>query len=189
MAGLRRAQRRLLLVEVIPAGPRPRRAGPPPSPAPARPIRGLRRCSQLALGAGTLAIAIESVAPFDHGVWLIAYLLLVGSLAPYLLAAGEAALFGSRPVGRAVDAQPALWAVGTIAVPAGVLADSRVLVVLGSAALLAALASMASAGLASRPRRSVSGRGRLEVAYGALVVFMAVSVAVGLTLAWDISWF
>ena len=192
VAGLHRAQRRPLLGKLIPTRsdvvePDPLRLHAPS--APPRSIRGLHRCSQLALWAGVIAVTIQLIAPFDHGVWLIAYLLLVGSLAPYLLGVGEAALLGNRSVGRAVNAQPALWAAGTIAVPTGVLFGSRLPIALGSLALSAALGSMASAGLASRPQCSPHGRGRLELAYGVLILFMTTSVGVGLILAWDISWF
>ncbi len=191
MGTLHRAQRHLLLDAVIATGPgavEPHPLQEPVARGPQAPVRGLRLCSQLALGAGLVAIVIQLLSPFDHGVWLIAYLLLVGSLAPYLLATGEEALLARRSAARIVNVQPSLWGAGTIAVPAGVLLDSRLLVALGSIALLTALASMASAGLARRPRPSTPARTRLESAYGALIVFMTVSVGIGLALAWNTPW-
>lgn len=138
----------------------------------------------VSLLAGLVAGGIQLFAPFDHGVWLVAYLLLVGSLAAFLIAEGEAALGVSD---RDAGSQAMLWAIGTIAVPAGVLGESRLAVVLGSAALLSALASMAAAALPP-PARPATGGNALTRGYLALLVFMAISVGVGLTLAWDIAW-
>jgi hypothetical protein len=146
----------------------------------------IRLLALIALVAGVgLAIA-QLVVPIDHGVWLVAYLLLVGFLAPTLLQRAEAGSFdqGADP-GPGADARPLLWAVGTVAVPAGVLADMRILVVVGSAALLWALASMA----VSAVGRPSEGSRLLRWAYPALIAFMVVSVAVGTALAWDVSWF
>jgi hypothetical protein len=61
----------------------------------------------------------------------------------------------------------------------------RILVVVGSAALLWALASMA----VSAVGRPSEGPRLLRWAYPALIAFMVVSVAVGTALAWDVSWF
>jgi hypothetical protein len=71
-----------------------------------------------------------------------------------------------------------LWNLGSLAVPAGVLADASPLVTVGSFALLRALALFAAG--ASGVRREVRGR---ALAYLAIVVGLAVSVVVGSALA------
>jgi hypothetical protein len=74
-----------------------------------------------------------------------------------------------------------------VAVPLGVLVGARVFVVVGSVALLTALAAFWQA---SRPRRSESevALGGAGVGYLALMVFMAASVLIGTALAWDTPW-
>ena len=165
---------------------------PSPLQAPAgegcRPACRLRRLALPALAAGLIAVLLQTITPFEHGPWLIAYLLLVGALAPFLLAVGEIGLFEDPAPGPLARSAPALWAIGTVAVPTGVFGDSRLIVALGSAALLLALCSMAAAALAPGPRRSASRRPALAWMYGALVLFMTVSVGVGLALAWDSPW-
>ncbi|HET6830672.1 MAG TPA: hypothetical protein VFH44_04905 [Solirubrobacterales bacterium] len=147
------------------------------------PLRGVA----IAGGVATVvAIELRIFAPFDHGVWLVAYLLLVGTVAPLLLARGEQRL-GAPAAGAAASGEAAAWLVGVAAVPAGVLADARLLVVAGGAALLAALASIARR---SRPRDAgrASGSGRDLLIHGTVVGFMAVSTVVGIALAWDTPW-
>jgi hypothetical protein len=77
-----------------------------------------------------------------------------------------------------------LWAVGTIAVPLGVLGDSRLAVVVGSAALMLSLGSMV---LALREDADRARPGPVT-AYAGLLAFMAGSTCVGLGLAWDLPW-
>jgi hypothetical protein len=83
------------------------------------------------------------------------------------------------PLTRALSpAQLALWNVGSLAVPAGVLGDAPTLVTAGSVALLCALALFAAE--ARGLRREVRGR---AVVYLAIVVGLALSVVVGSALA------
>jgi len=119
-------------------------------------------------------------APFEHGIWLIAYLALVGTIAPYLLARAEARL--GAPIDRRSETEAIAWLIAVVAVPAGVLLDARLLVVAGSAALLAALASMARRTLA------LAGPARQRLAYAAMIAFMTASTFVGIGLAWDRPW-
>lgn len=137
------------------------------------------------LGAAGLATAIFASSPFAHGAWLIAYLLLVGFLAQFLLGVGQRALFPSDssclPPWRVRFAQAGLWNVGVIAVPLGVLSEARLVVVIGSVSLLAALTSLWLT--AGRDRASWRSRG-----YATLLIGMAASVFVGTALAWDLPW-
>ena len=135
---------------------------------------GFILCGGILIVAGGVVAAINSAAPFAHGSWLAAYLVLVGGVAQILLAGGRAAIVSrsGRSRGRLV-----LWNFGSLAVPAGVLADATAWVTAGSVALLCALALFAKAGF--QPDRS----GARAVAYLVLVVSLAASVVVGSALA------
>jgi hypothetical protein len=137
----------------------------------------LASASVLIVGGGAVA-AVNSAAPFRHGSWLAAYLVLVGGVSQGVLGAGRLAL-RAPPFNRArPPAQLALWNVGSLAVPAGVLWDAPMLVTAGSVALLCALALFAAE--ARGRRREVRGR---VVVYLAIVVGLAVSVVIGSALA------
>ena len=104
--------------------------------------------------------------------------MLVGGTAQILLGAGLAALVsgGGEPSRPWVALM--LWNFGSLAVPAGVLADQSGFVTAGSMALLFALALFVRAGYhAGRARR------RRAIAYLALIVGLASSVVVGSALA------
>lgn len=145
--------------------------------------------ASISLLAALVAAAARATEPFDHGIWLVAYLLLVGFLAQLLLGLGQAKpLAGvSGEEDPPVGAQAFFWNAGVVAVPVGVLLGMRLFVVLGSVALLTALAAFWQA---SRRRRSaVEAESRaLGVAYAALIVIMTASVFVGTALAWDTPW-
>jgi hypothetical protein len=126
--------------------------------------------------AGGLAAAVNSAAPFAHGSWLAAYLVLVGGVSQVVLGLGHRALLVREPPWQATRAQLLLWNAGSVAVPAGVLSDAASLVTLGSAALLAALACFA-AGVRGVPLRAP------VVGYHVLIVALAASVIVGSALA------
>jgi hypothetical protein len=147
-------------------------------------------CASLWLAAALIAAVARAIEPFAHGIWLVAYLFLVGFLAQVLLARGPAAVLAAAPSDAdapPIGAQTTLWNAGVVAVPLGVLVGARVFVVLGSVALLTALAAFWQA---SRPRRSESGAasGGAGIGYLALMVFMAASVLIGTALAWDTPW-
>jgi hypothetical protein len=157
-------------------------------PAAARPDLSAAAAASLAAAAG--AAAIRAVAPFEHGIWLVAFLFLVGFLAQLLLGRGQAALVAaadlSPPPSLVRSVQLRLWNAGVVAVPLGVLLDARLFVVAGAAALLAALISFsrtAAPALADR-----AGGPWLRRGYVALLVFMAASVFVGTALGWDREW-
>jgi hypothetical protein len=84
--------------------------------------------ASISLVTAVFAAAARAIEPFDHGIWLVAYLFLVGFLAQYLLARGQSMLFAaSQPGGDAppIGAQAALWNAGVVAVPVGVFVDAR----------------------------------------------------------------
>lgn len=72
-----------------------------------------------------------------------------------------------------------------VVVPVGVFLDTRLAVLFGTVALLAALASFLRSvrGALEAGRDGVLGR-----AYLALLAFMAASAVTGLALAWDTPW-
>lgn len=151
----------------------------------------LTAAALVSLIAAAVAIAVLVADPFDHGGWLVAYLVLVGFLAQLLLGRGQAALLSAGglplPLRGARLAQPLLWNLGVVAVPVGVLAETRVAVVAGSVSLIAALLS-----LWNTVRHVLPGAGarpsRLGWGYACLLVVMTASVFVGTALAWDIPW-
>lgn len=153
------------------------------------PFRGVG--SALALGSLTaagLVAAVRLAVSFDHGIWLAAYLFLVGFLAQILLSTGWAVLLPIErvpPLSRTARVQLALWNAGVVAVPVGVMFDARLAVVSGGVALLAALWSFAWAALT--PARGAAS-GRLRHAYLVLVVLLACSVLIGVALGWDRPW-
>jgi hypothetical protein len=134
--------------------------------------------SAVLIVAGGLVAAINSAAPFAHGSWLAAYLVLVGGVSQALLGLGRLVLPVPRPSPRLAVVQLVLWNAGCVAVPAGVLVGAATLVRLGSLSLLIALAAFAIAA------RAWPGGGRVRVvAYHAVIVALASSVIVGSALA------
>ena len=122
--------------------------------------------------AGGIVAAVDSAAPFAHGSWLAAYLVLVAGISQVLLGVGRLALPFREPSRSLMRAQLLLWNAGSVAVPAGVLGDAALPVTAGSVALLAALACFA-AGVRGVPLRAGA------VAYHGLIVALAASVIVG----------
>jgi hypothetical protein len=144
--------------------------------------------ASLSLAATAVAGVVRAATPFDHGIWLVAYLFLVGFLAQALLAAGQDALYrraDRSPSGRLVRVEAVLWNLGVVAVPLGVLVNVRVAVVVGSCALLPALVLFARS---LNPSVNPHGEISIAMAYTALLLGMATSVVIGTALAWDIPW-
>lgn len=135
-------------------------------------------CGGSLIVAGGIVAAVNSAAPFAHGSSLAAYLVLVGGTAQILLAAGRAALRSGEGEPAGLRLRLILWNFGSLAVPAGVLADTAGWISAGSVTLLFALALFAQACL----RAGRARRGR-AIAYLALVVGLASSVVVGSALA------
>jgi hypothetical protein len=142
----------------------------------------------ISLAAAAVAGMIRAATPFDHGIWLVAYLFLVGFLAQALLAAGQDSLYrrtGRPPSGRLVRMEAVLWNFGVVAVPLGVLLNARIAVVAGSCALLPALGLFArSLGISPNSHGAIP----IAMAYMALVLAMSASVVIGTALAWDVPW-
>jgi hypothetical protein len=143
------------------------------------------------LVAADITAWLRATAPFEHGWWLVAYLTLVGSVAPLLLSRGRSRLLSqlrcAQP-GRAwLCREVVLWNVGAVLVPVGVLTDGTAAVRAGSVLLLVALA-MYAAGLLRSARSARSRRSAWERVYYALVAFLVGSVAIGTGLADALPW-
>jgi hypothetical protein len=109
----------------------------------------------------------------------------VGFLAQLLLGRGQEALYRpGHPPGLPVRLQTALWNAGVIAVPAGVLAEIRLPVVIGGATLLAALALYCRSARLAPP----GYRQGVLLTHSAVIAFMAASTLVGVFLGWDRPW-
>lgn len=142
----------------------------------------------LALLATGVAAVARLVYTYEHGIWLVAYLFLVGSLSQYLLARGQSALSPETPA-RVVRSETLFWSAGVVTVPLGVLGGMKILIVIGSLVLLAALVLFWSA---TRPGMEVAlaaGRIGLVRGYRALLILVGISVFVGIGLGWRAPWF
>jgi hypothetical protein len=129
--------------------------------------------------AGGVVAAVNSASPFGHGSGLAAYLVLVGGVSQVVLGVGALAVGGPSASGSRV-ATPRLvpWNLGSLAVPAGVLAAAAGAVTAGSAALLSSLTLFAADARAAR------GPARRQVfAYIVIIASLAASVVVGSALA------
>ncbi len=132
----------------------------------------------LLIVAGGAVAAVNSAAPFGHGSWLAAYLVLVGGVSQAVLGIGSLALRPQRPSRAMRRGQIVLWNLGSLTVPAGVLTDEATLVTIGSVALLGALVLFATG--ARGLGHDVRGRAAI---YLTIVVGLAMSVVVGSALA------
>lgn len=128
--------------------------------------------------AGGLMAAINSAAPFTHGSWLAAYLVLVAGVAQLLLGLGCLGLPLPRLSARLRRAQLGLWNLGNLVVVVGVLGDSVAVVAVGSAIVLGALGVFAIGGGPSCRFE----RGRV-IAYRLVILGLAGSVVIGAVLA------
>jgi hypothetical protein len=128
--------------------------------------------------AGGLVATVNGAAPFAHGSWLAAYLVLVGGVAQLALGTGCLLLPQARCSTGLRWAQLGLWNLGTLSVAGGVLTDLFGVVLGGSILVAAALACFAAG---SGPLRH-PGRRRVIV-YRLLIGLLAISVLVGGVLA------
>jgi hypothetical protein len=160
---------------------------PQPSPSAATGTETAAALSGASLFVACAVTGIQIANPFENGVWLVAYLMLVGCAAQVLLGRGQTALTGSTVSPGTIYCQLALWNFGVVAVPLGVLTDTRLSVVLGAMGLLAALRSYWSVTCHAH-RSSAPVPAGLRVGYLMLLALMVASVFIGTALAWDRPW-
>ena len=128
--------------------------------------------------AGGLVAAVNSAAPFAHGSWLAAYLVLVAGVSQLVLGLGRLVLPAPKRSVRLAHAQLGLWNAGTATVAVGVFTDLGAIVLVGSAIALTALGCFARGGGRGRP----GARGRV-ILYRFLIGALAIGVVVGSVLA------
>lgn len=114
--------------------------------------------------------------PSRHAVWAAAYLVLVVGVVQFALAAGHALLATERFSMAFLAAECVLLNVGNLGVVAGTLLGLRIMVDAGGALLVIALIAFLYGVGGARERW-------LMYAYRALLVFVLLSIAIGLGLS------
>ena len=133
----------------------------------------------LAVIAGGLVAAVSRPTHFGTGPWLAAYLVLVVGVAQIALGVGQAWLTAVASPGSLLWAEAATWNLGAAGVVAGTLLDAPVLTTIGGIITLVALVLFLVGVRQTRPVPTWVRRG-----YQGIVVFVLLSIPVGLTLAW-----
>jgi hypothetical protein len=156
------------------------------TPGPRLPESAFGWCATAFAGAAGIVAVANTIAPFDHGWWLVAYLALVGGFSQGLLGTGLSVLAirtgAPRPAESTTWSQFALWNTGVVMVAIADLTAVSVGVLLGSVLLLAALGLFAVA-LRRTSATAVSPMPVGVIVYGLLIVFLVGSVVVGTGLA------
>ena len=129
-------------------------------------------CASIVAG-GLLASAIAAPAPTRHGVWSVAYLVLVLGVGQLMLGAGLALLATAPPGRRTVGAIALAFNIAGVAIVLGIVTDHVVVFDAGSALLLGALVV-----LLSGVRRSTYRGWTLHV-YRGLIALLIVSIPIG----------
>lgn len=128
---------------------------------------------------GGIVAAVTRPTGFDLGSWLAAYLVLVGGVAQIAVGTGQATLSGG-PAGIATLRNELLaWNLSLVLVVAGTLLGVPIVTSLGGVLLIGAL-TLFLLGVRSGP----SSTRRVRLLFEAIVVVVAVSVPIGLVVAW-----
>jgi hypothetical protein len=123
---------------------------------------------------GLLAAAIAAPAPTRHGVWAVAYLVLVSGVSQIVLGAGQALLSSKPPGAHRATVTAVAFNVGNAAVLAGVVTEHIVVFDAGSLLLDAALVLFLYAVRRGAPN------GWLLFSYRLLVALLLVSIPIGM---------
>jgi hypothetical protein len=148
-------------------------------------VLGLLVAGAVSVVLGGLVAAVTGPFDLEHGSWAAAYLVLVSGVAQWVMGQARSWNAGSSPEQWWGWRQFAFWNLGNAAVMAGTFARWPWLVGLGSVSLVAALVIALLA--EGNPRRSAAGERiaspLVHWAYGAMLLVLAVSIPVGLTLS------
>lgn len=125
------------------------------------------------IAGGLLAAAIAAPAPTRHGVWAVAYLVLVLGVGQIILGAGQALLAPTPPTERVVTVTAVAFNAANIAVLIGIVADHVIVFDAGSTLLLVALV------LFLRGVRRGTRRGWPLYAYRLFVAVLVLSIPIG----------
>lgn len=125
---------------------------------------------------GIVAAAIAAPTPTRHGVWAVAYLVLVLGICQLALGAGQALMAETAPDNRYSLATAAVFNIANLGVLAGVLTDRIVVLNAGSVLLFVAL------GMFLYGVRRSDRRGWPLHVYRLVVAVLAASIPIGLFL-------
>lgn len=128
------------------------------------------------LAGGLTAAAIAAPAPTRHGVWAVAYFILVLGMGQIVLGAGQATLAAAAPSVRQVAVTAAAFNTANIAIVAGIVTDHLVVFDAGAALLVAVLVWFLLA--VHRDAR----RGWPLYVYRLLIAVLVVSIPIGMAL-------
>lgn len=126
------------------------------------------------VAGGVLASAIAAPAPTRHGVWAVAYLVLVLGVGQLVIGAGRALLAAEPPTPSRAAVTAAAFNVSGAAVMLGVVTDYIVVFEAGSALLLVVLAGLLYAA------RSGAQRGWALWGYRLFLTALIVSIPIGM---------
>jgi hypothetical protein len=128
--------------------------------------------------AGGLAAAVTGPTGWDHGSWVAAFLVLVAGVTQIGLGAGQA-LLASKPTSIVFTATwCSLWNGGCLLVIVGTLLASPVVVSCGGGLMAVGLV------MSTHAARGPSRWPVVGLVYRAILVVVAVSVPIGVALAW-----
>ncbi|ORW20696.1 hypothetical protein AWC18_11435 [Mycolicibacter nonchromogenicus] len=125
---------------------------------------------------GAIAAAIAAPAPTRHGVWAVAYLVLVLGAGQLVVGAGQALLPVTSPSRREATLSATAFNVSGAAIVLGVVTDHLTVFYAGSALLFAVLAWFLY-----RVRRSTR-RGWAPLAYRLFLAALVVSIPIGMAI-------
>lgn len=128
------------------------------------------------VAGGGLAAAIAAPSPTRHGVWAVAYLVLVLGVGQLLLGAGQALLASEPPPPGSAAAAAVAFNLSGAAIILGVVTDHIVVLDAGSALLFAVLVWLLYG--VRRGRR----RGWALFGYRAFIAALTVSIPIGMAL-------
>lgn len=133
------------------------------------------------IGGGAVAAAVAP-APTEHGVWAVAYLVLVGGIGQLALGLGQSLLAPTVPGQRSLLAQLLGWNAGNALVIAGTILGASLAVDVGGALLVVVLV-LASLGVrgAHRTHGGLVARWPLH-AFRIVLLVLLVSIPIGLVL-------
>ncbi|MEO6795319.1 MAG: hypothetical protein ABI253_12925 [Mycobacterium sp.] len=126
------------------------------------------------VAGGVLAAAIAAPSPTRHGVWAVAYLVLVLGVGQLIIGAGQVLLVPEPPTRRMAAVTAAAFNVSGAAIVLGVVTGYLVVFDVGSALLFVVLA-----GWLYGVRRSTR-RGWTLVAYRLFITALIVSIPIGM---------
>ena len=130
----------------------------------------------LSVVAGGLVAAVTGPLALEHGSWAAAYLVLVCGVASVAIGSAQNWLVATRTSPNAAAAEVLAWSTGNAGVLVGTLVGSSTVVIVGGSLLVVALLVALAAAL--RVRHQLLGW-----AYRAILVFVVLSIPVGLVLS------